>query len=1172
MAKYLVSWDFEIADAAASAVYCLCLSSSSMISYASPEFEPKDNVELPQSLGSLTITVFEGLGFLSSDYGLIDFIKGHIVPPYGPADEEMCVVVVNRANDLSSSSLRNVAIPLNSGSVNTLLAWENIETYTSIMSLCSKYKMSYDLSDAQLCTIMNVLRSASVLRESMELRMKTVLLRLKCFFILIHCRLPIESMQSYISSGCAFLKDLIGLSDLNSEISSELKQVGLNSVEISNISSECLVAMLSLVTRRRGILLQQSGILQDLGLRQPLQRGGRRDDLNGNISNEISWISIVSSSYSSLINLLHTNSLSEKQKFSFESNGLRDVWKDYENNVNVMFELFVLCVSTSESQMITQMTPLILSQANLIRFALPYLSIALRAEVIGEIPSCVIITKSLSSIEFVLEKMASRGQPSPASILQDCDFMATLQSLLEVIDQGFLVSNQLSIIFLTSVMSQIFSFQSRFLKLNRRRMVSAADAGIHLIQQSSFVSICEKIFSSPCEGNESMWNELLLLLKEAVDIDPPFHTFLLSSPYFIALINRLKRMSTVEPNAKIHELSYSLSRLIRVICISNEAQDFIFRHQLLELIIDSSVASSSIMPYSSCLTVEALGLIGKTIVTTIRDVEKLRDSVLKHIDRLLIDICEDAVMTWDARVDLRESPTVASPRMEVLQRLTNICSLEESFNTELRRLSSGSREMFSEEKLSALVLAYACTLPPSRQLLVQLGMRQAIQSTHFGHTASAKAITTLLKSAASSAPQILLPVILKSIESTLFKISTLKQALRGGRFLKESALDFDMFTMESIQKARKQRSRGSSLGEEAGDVFILGVLDALPHKCSFDPSIEDDFRKDSELEKTIWKFLSCVLNLEWLTFILSYTLRPSPYLHIRQSDKDILRRLFAFHKSSMMEVCRFSSSKYKPKFLVDVCNSQSLGDNLAEYDSSDDEIPILRVPSYYVLRVVSTVGALLRDNCEIEGSRVVLMANYGAICTAYERNQTNNGVVRYRTAHGWMSEYRKDSQSEILELINAGFDSSNSDNFSLKAIDEKQENRNLRRLKEMMTVRESACYALTRINVTLRIVAMHLSHSVVSYQSRSSRGRRDSDSLSPLAGTVSKVLTKIVKGFLTYPYESLREEGPPACLEEFTRNANSKVVTVREQSTNYKSVSKKTSSIRRGSGGNSQKC
>ena len=42
----------------------------------------------------------------------------------------------------------------------------------------------------------------------------------------------------------------------------------------------------------------------------------------------------------------------------------------------------------------------------------------------------------------------------------------------------------------------------------------------------------------------------------------------------------------------------------------------------------------------------------------------------------------------------------------------------------------------------------------------------------------------------------------------------------------------------------------------------------------------------------------------------------------------------------------------------------------------------------------------------------------GSVCVAYERSQTSSGVVRFRTAHGWLSEYRRDQQRDpIMELL-----------------------------------------------------------------------------------------------------------------------------------------------------------
>ena len=49
---------------------------------------------------------------------------------------------------------------------------------------------------------------------------------------------------------------------------------------------------------------------------------------------------------------------------------------------------------------------------------------------------------------------------------------------------------------------------------------------------------------------------------------------------------------------------------------------------------------------------------------------------------------------------------------------------------------------------------------------------------------------------------------------------------------------------------------------------------------------------------------------------------------------------------------------------------------------------------------------------------VRLCACVGSVCVAYERSQTSSGVVRFRTAHGWLSEYRRDQQRDpIMELL-----------------------------------------------------------------------------------------------------------------------------------------------------------
>ncbi len=156
-----------------------------------------------------------------------------------------------------------------------------------------------------------------------------------------------------------------------------------------------------------------------------------------------------------------------------------------------------------------------------------------------------------------------------------------------------------------------------------------------------------------------------------------------------------------------------------------------------------------------------------------------------------------------------------------------------------------------------------------------------------------------------------------------------------------------------------------------------------------------------------------------------------------------------------------------------------------------------------------------------------------------ERLQTAAGVVRYRTAVGFLSEYRRDAREPIVELLNvragspgvvpvvaeagrvgggsataadggAGVDGAVEDAHGPPvAAPAPTGSRSSMRLKEMMTLRESACYAMTRVQVTLKVVVINLGQCMVSGPVRL---RRDRVTLSDLAPTAVKTLSKIING------------------------------------------------------------
>ena len=69
-----------------------------------------------------------------------------------------------------------------------------------------------------------------------------------------------------------------------------------------------------------------------------------------------------------------------------------------------------------------------------------------------------------------------------------------------------------------------------------------------------------------------------------------------------------------------------------------------------------------------------------------------------------------------------------------------------------------------------------------------------------------------------------------------------------------------------------------------------------------------------------------------------------------------------------------------PQPLNDCRSRRGLNDSFAEFDSTEDEEKILRVPKEYVLRVLNSTGALIREECEIECSRGIFTASPGKHC------------------------------------------------------------------------------------------------------------------------------------------------------------------------------------------------
>lgn len=117
-----------------------------------------------------------------------------------------------------------------------------------------------------------------------------------------------------------------------------------------------------------------------------------------------------------------------------------------------------------------------------------------------------------------------------------------------------------------------------------------------------------------------------------------------------------------------------------------------------------------------------------------RDHDQTRPHIRKALIAQIEVLCNEAVQVHQS-LPLYHEPTLESPRIQILQRLTNLCVVLEGMGSEGRRQTNEfMKEILNEETIENLVKAFACTLPASRQLLAQLRyVTSSIFYLHFTH-------------------------------------------------------------------------------------------------------------------------------------------------------------------------------------------------------------------------------------------------------------------------------------------------------------------------------------------------------------------------------------------------------------------------------------------------------
>jgi E3 ubiquitin-protein ligase HUWE1 len=950
--------------------------------------------------------------------------------------------------------------------------------------------------------------------SSRESVVRTVLF---AFFILIHSKLSSTEVIEYVKTGTEFTKDLVSLGDVSRN---SLKYPNLvDGLPMSHICLENILGLIESRLRRRSSMTLNSNILEVLNL----------DDSPSSAlssSEDICWISIVSSACSNATVL-------------FEPDHHPTHYTTVGKFTRLGLELYALALTIrDQSHMITDIR-VVSTIVSLLRACAAEFKILLEGypatlATSRSVQLMLVMSKILYCLELTVQKSGY------TNIFRECDGLEPVVGLLtmfgdfmEPLDVWFT-----SCPFGASILETALSVVT--ISIQKYRPSAAAgrslnESGYSYLFSPSFISLGQKIVQKISGSSDTVWGEYLMLLKEIIDYEPTYLAYFLQSElvdsFKKAFSNGVPNYEFTKSSCRI-DLENIISSLLRFAfsaCITNEGRNFLIESKIIEYVIEGIQHPLVIVPYSFGISSDKVSKIGALLgQVLVESYQQFRPTFLAAFKSRMEELL-GSIDAHSLSIEFMEGVEPNSPRSQLLQRLTNLCIVIEHLFTSTRRHQTDLARDVVVDYIPKLFTAYQCAFPPAQQLFTQLTLHTNTPAQSLGNAGCMKAITAVLKVASASSPQDLMQHILKAVEETINKVATAKMMLSKKEDIPEDTMEDTLLP----GKARKSRSRGSSFGTQsaATQAHIYGALAYVPDATLVAPTFSEFLAIDDAYEKYLWQFVTGVSTVEWLCLMLSHSLRSihrsSNHAQIANlvGWKDNLRHLYSFLKSASLEVATYSVQYLQSK-AMDQCKMKS---SLDVFLFESGLRPLQgRFVNQFILRVIGSGGALVREGVEIDGSRVVYVIDIGTEIVAYERKINAAGVIRYRTDLGWISEYRRDqSKSPIVEIVSV------STNEYSSVIPTSYESE----VGVLMTIREGIYCVLSRLNQSLRQISVYLARLLTVQEQRVFV-------YNPQSYALATTMSKYYKGFMDYVDERLgdpniNENVPIRCLfmANFIKNA-----------------------------------
>jgi E3 ubiquitin-protein ligase HUWE1 len=413
------------------------------------------------------------------------------------------------------------------------------------------------------------------------------------------------------------------------------------------------------------------------------------------------------------------------------------------------------------------------------------------------------------------------------------------------------------------------------------------------------------------------------------------------------------------------------------------------------------------LPQSRCLQGDMPCLVGTGIEELMRHVPRLKPSCMVA----LVEAMKKVVTLADAaqaQGDLLEGEDAHAGSIRrqacTLQFVTHLARLAEPVLSKSEHIGA----FFQAGGSEALSDMAPLTILDPRSFLSNASCISNHTTQNLAHYPAVHAVSIAFKSLGGQESGLLLKRLVTELGTCLQNVSSCQESLRALRLEEVTSAGGG----EGMDASPSPTATAAAAGKkpEGPDVNLVGILDCVPRtplhlaapgRGSLPPVLQ-----------AYAALLKELVAVEWLTWLMSVVIR---FTHQRSgasssspstisstltsgAGRDALRRLVALQRSAQLEMCR---------------------SNLEEEEAGME----YSEPDIFLLRIVCTDGAVVRNGADIDACEQISTLEMGAISEAFERGQMANGVMRYRTEFGWVSEHiRGGTRHPIAEVLDIRVD------------------------------------------------------------------------------------------------------------------------------------------------------